>query len=188
MAKGKSITRELVEEKAIQMAKENGIAGVTYNQLARELDIRPQSMYRYVANIREVHVIVIRAFLDEMTDALAEGIQNKPPLDTLRAFSENLYDISHEKPWYYEALDLLHQYDGLEELNGTLTRLAGLIQTPIRSLKPQEYARYTQLFMAVTIGYGHMGLTHFPLSSLRYDRDTYMQSMNEFIDKIFSPD
>lgn len=185
MARGKSITRELVAETAISMAKESGIDNVTYNQLARELGIRPQSMYRYVKNIREVRIIILRAFLDEMIEFLRKSLEGKQPKEALYIFSAQLYDFSRENPSYNESLELLHQYDIVGELQEQLNNLTTLVRVPIESLKPQEASRYTQLFMAVAIGYTHMGIAHASPTVLQYDRDTYLKSMREFIEKIF---
>lgn len=185
LAKGKSITQQLVAETAIAMARRDGIDSVTYNQLARELGIRPQSLYRYVKNIREVRVIILRAFLNEMIDFLRESLAGKDPKEALYIFSTQLYDFNRQNPSCNESLELLHKYDVLNDLQEQLNSLTSLVQTPIEALKPQEAARYTQLFMAVTIGYTHMGLAHSSPPGLQYDRNSYLKSMKEFIDALF---
>lgn len=185
MARGKAITKELVINKAIEMAQEGGIANVTYNQLARELDIRPQSMYRYVKNIKELRIILLKTFLNELVSALEKAMSGKAPADSLYAFSAELYDLCRQKPWFYESLEFMHSYGMLPELKKPLGDLTALVQSRVALLKKEDASRYTQLFMAATIGYAHMAFTPFFPESLRHDRNTYLKSMREFIDKIF---
>ncbi len=185
MARGKAITRELVIEKAIEMAQERGIENVTYNQLARELNIRPQSMYRYVKNIKEVKIILLRTFLTELVTALQHAAAEKSPKESLLAFSTELYDQCHRNSCYYESLEMMHTYGMQPELKEPLGNLTDIVESQVKLLKPEETARYTQLFMATTIGYAHMAISPFFPKNLRHSRDTYIKSMKEFIDKIF---
>lgn len=185
MARGKSITRERTIQKALEMARRDGIENVTYNQLARELGIRPQSLYRYVENIREVRVIIVRTFLNEMVDALKEKMAGKPPAEALYAFSEGLYDLTHQNPCYFESLEVVHRYGLLADIVETMDALLKLIEAPIEALKPEETGRYTQLFMAMNIGYMHMGVTRSFPKKLPDNREVYLKSVKELIEKIF---
>ncbi len=66
MARKASLTTEVVVAKATEIVKESGFNALSYRGLARALNVQPQTLYRYVANIEELQVQVILTFLDEL--------------------------------------------------------------------------------------------------------------------------
>lgn len=188
MGRGKLLSTEIVLNKAFEVAKANGIATVTYNGLARELDIRPQSMYRYVKDIKELRVWLLSHFLEELVVKIGATMENLPPIQALRAFAVTMYDECHANPWYYETFELMHSYEVIEELRQPLLALGNLVQVPMEQLEGQtaDAARHTQLFVAVNLGYAQMSMTKFAPISLQDDREGFVRSIDEFIEKILS--
>lgn len=188
MGRGKLLSTEIVLNKAFELAKADGIASVTYNGLARELDIRPQSMYRYVKDLKALRVWLLSHFLDELVKKIAGAMGQLPPAQALRAFAVAMYDECHANPWYYETFQLMHSYDVIEELQQPLLDLGSLVQTPMEELegKTPEALRHTQLFVAVNLGYAQMSMTRFAPTSLRDDREVFVQSIDDFIARVLS--
>lgn len=186
MARGKSLSREIVLNKAVELAKTDGIDSVTYNRLARELDIRPQSMYRYVSNLKELQVFLIYGFLSEMVEKIENAIAGLEPIEVLRTFAIKFYDEYHENSCYHESFELMHRYEIVNELTEPLSFFTSLIQKQMELLgkSPEAAIRYVQLFMALNIGYTHMEImTDFP-SCHKDNRKMFEQSINEFVDKM----
>lgn len=183
MARGKLLSTEIVLNKAYEMARENGIASVTYNGLARELEIRPQSMYRYVKDLKTLRVWLLSRFLDELVERIGTAMAGLSPTRALRAFAVTMYDECHTNPRYYETFELMHSYDSVEDLRPSLLALCALIQEPMERLggQSQDTMRHIQLFVAVNLGYAQMSMTHFPPISLRDDREAFVRSIEEFI-------
>ena len=84
MPKGTPLSTEAVVAKAMEMARADGIDSVGYNGLARELGIKPQSMYRYVANLRELRVHLLRANLGALVEEIEAATSGLPPAKALR--------------------------------------------------------------------------------------------------------
>ena len=183
MPRGKQLTTQIVLERAFELACVNGIGSITYNGLARELDIRPQSMYRYVKDIRELRVWLLSEFLAELVEKIDAAMKSHSPAQALRQFSLTMYDECHANPRYYETFELMHSYEIIPDLREPLISLAGLVQKPMEELKGQtsDAMRHTQLFVAVNLGYAQMAMTRFIPTSLQDDRDMFIRSIDEFI-------
>lgn len=186
MPRGKSLSTQAVMDRAFELARARGIDSITYNGLARELDIRPQSMYRYVPDIKALRVALLGGFLNELVDKISASTAALSPKDALRTFAVTLYDECHVHPYYYEAFELMHRYGLVSELQPALTRLVNLIQQPLSEIKsePNEVMRYTQLIMAVILGYAQMAKTAFIVESLADNRDSYVCSIEDFIENM----
>ena len=186
MSRKEPLSTETVLKKAFELAKANGTDSVTYNGLARELGIRPQSMYRYVADIKTLRTALLSSFYDELIAALSAAASGLDPKGALRAFAVGMYDECHTHPWYYETFELMHRYDLVKELREPLIRLARLVQAPMEELKGQgpEAARLTQLFVAINLGYAQMSMTQFIPQSLADSREMFIRSVEGFIETL----
>ena len=186
MPRGKSLSTEIVLDKAFEMARRDGIDGVSYNGLARALDIRPQSLYRYVPDVKALRVALLGGFLNELVDSISRATEGLPPKEALCAFAVAIYDECHACPCYYEAFDLMHSHSLIPELREPLTRLVSLVQRPVSQVvdDPAEAGRYTQLIMAAILGYAQMSKTEFIVESLADNREAYVRSVEEFIQNI----
>ena len=116
MPRKSNYSTEIVLDNAIEMAREGGIDSVTYNGLARELGMRPQSMYRYVPDLKTLRVALLGGFLNELVDKIADATEGLAPVDALRTFAVALYDECHANRCYYESFALMHRYEIIEYL------------------------------------------------------------------------
>ena len=184
MEKKGSLSKEAVLDKAFELAKEKGTDSVSYNGLARELGIKPQSMYRYVPDIKTLRVSLLSRFLEELVERIGASMQGLSPKEKLKAFAVSMYDEGHEHPWYYESFDLMHRYDIVSDLKEPLMKLAMLVQEPMAELvkDPKEAGRLTQLFVAINLGYYQMSVTQFIPVSLSDSREMFVKSIDEFLE------
>lgn len=183
MPRETTLSRETVLSKALEIAQREGFGAVGYNGLARELGIRPQSMYRYVSNLRELRAGMLEACLGELANELEGMIEGLEPIDALRTFAVGLYDACHQHPLYYQAFSLMHQYDVVSELEGPLTAITDLPWRQFTQLyeDPATAARRQQLFMAINLGYAQMSMTPFFPAPLRDNRDTFVAAIDEVL-------
>ena len=183
MPRTTTLSRDAVLQCALEMAQQNGLDAVGYNGLARELGIRPQSMYRYVSNITDLRLLMIRTLLDELVAEIGEAIEGFEPREALRSFAIALYDACHARPLYYQALTLMHEYGLVEDLREQLTGLVGLTSESFAALDPDPAtaARHQQLFMAINLGYAQMSMTEFLPPSLRDDRTAFAVSIEQAV-------
>lgn len=183
MPRETTLSREAVIAKALEMAERDGIAEVGYNGLARELGIRPQSMYRYVANLRELRAGMLKTCLVELAEKLTCMVEGLDPIDALRAFAVGLYDTCHENPLYYQAFSLMHQFDLVSDLEEPLTAITDLPWAQFCRLyeDPATAARRQQLFMAINLGYAQMSMTPFFPAPLHDNRDAFVAAIDEVL-------
>ena len=130
MPRKSNYSTEIVLDKAIELAREGGIDSVTYNGLARELGMRPQSMYRYVPDLKALRVALLGGFQNELVDKIAGATEGLAPVDALRTFAVALYDECHANRCYYESFALMHRYE-IRRLQGKLKE-KGLTMVPLR--------------------------------------------------------
>jgi AcrR family transcriptional regulator len=69
MKKG-TLTRLAVLQQAEMIVAQDGFAKLTYNGLARQCGVKPQSLYRYVANIADVKSGVIGLYIQQLTESI----------------------------------------------------------------------------------------------------------------------
>ena len=186
MPRKSTLSTQIVLDRAFALANENGLDAVTYNGLARELGIRPQSMYRYVSDLKELRAALLTRFLDELTTTIGRKMEGLEPIDALRTYAVTMYDECHANPRYYETFERMHTYEIIPELHEPLLALVELVQNPMAKFKgtTAEAARLTQLFVAVNLGYAQMAMTAFIPTSLADDRAMFIRSIDEFLEKI----
>ena len=186
MPRKSNYSTQIVLDKAFELARERGIDSVTYNGLARELGMKPQSMYRYVPDLGQLRVALLSGFLNELMDKIAGATEGLAPVDALRTFAVMHYDECHANRCYYESFALMHRYEIIEDLREPLTRQAELLRKPLAQIirDESEVNRYTQLMMAVILGYAQMAQKAFVVESLADNREAYVKSIEEFINGV----
>ena len=68
------LTRETVLQQAETIVAQNGFSKLTYNGLARQCGVKPQSLYRYVDNIADVKSGVISLYIQQLTANIASQL------------------------------------------------------------------------------------------------------------------
>ena len=180
------LSTQVVLDRAFALANENGLDAVTYNGLARELEIRPQSMYRYVRDLKELRTALLTRFIKELTAKIGDKMAGLESTAALRAYAVTMYDECHANPRYYETFERMHAYEIIPELREPLLALAELVERPMAAIKgtEAEAARLPQLFVAVNLGYAQMAMTAFIPTSLADDRAMFVRSIDEFLEKV----
>ena len=72
-------TRSEILDHALQIMAEDGVAGLTMASLARAMDIRPPSLYKYYPSLLAVYDALFRRGQLANLEALRDGMRNAPP-------------------------------------------------------------------------------------------------------------
>ena len=72
-------TRSEILDHALQIMAEDGVAGLTMARLARAMDIRPPSLYKYYPSLLAVYDALFRRGQLANLEALREGMRNAAP-------------------------------------------------------------------------------------------------------------
>ncbi len=124
MKKGQ-LTRQIILDKAFELACNHGIDEITYNGVAKAIGIAPQSMYRYIENIEDLKTSIIFQYIHELLlnieqktegysriESLSQGIQALISFKVSNlSFADLFRDILKYKdnPSINEALENLRQ-------------------------------------------------------------------------------
>ncbi|MBC1563451.1 TetR/AcrR family transcriptional regulator [Listeria booriae] len=157
--KRRGLTREVVLEKALEIAYQKGFRELTYNGLARELAVQPQSLYRWVSNIADVKSSVLANYLGSLVDALQAELENYSGKEALvifaKRFSEFVEADSMDRFNVIDILSGLTEYGDIEIVNEVLVNLRELGLKSVRELTKDSAKTHLNelLFLNVVIGY-----------------------------------
>jgi AcrR family transcriptional regulator len=100
------LSTERVVRAAAELADAEGLEAVTASTLARELGVRPASLYSHVASTADLRTRVALLALAEMADAAADALAGRAGPDALRAFADAYRGYAHRHPGRYAATRL----------------------------------------------------------------------------------
>ncbi|WP_347551575.1 TetR-like C-terminal domain-containing protein [Pseudalkalibacillus hwajinpoensis] len=102
-AKGK-ITQDLIICEALQIADCEGVAAVTMATLARQLSIKPPSLYNHFAGLDQIRKGMALLAMNHMFDKLVTGTAGKNQgNEKIHALSESYISFAREHPGMYES-------------------------------------------------------------------------------------
>ncbi|MBC6310078.1 TetR/AcrR family transcriptional regulator [Listeria sp. FSL L7-1582] len=157
--KRRGLTREIVLEKALEITYQKGFRDLTYNGLARELSVQPQSLYRWVSNIADVKSSVLATYLGSLVDALQAELENYSGKEVLEIFAKRFSEfVEADSIDRFNVLDILSgltEYGHIETVNEVLLNLRELALKPVRELTKDPASAHLNelLFLNVVIGY-----------------------------------
>ena len=92
-----------IRHAACELANENGIEGLSMNDLARALKIRAPSLYSHVAGIAEVKRLLTLYGLQELEREAARATIGKAGADAVRALLNAHRNFARKNPGVYAA-------------------------------------------------------------------------------------
>lgn len=88
------------------LADREGLPAVTVSAVAREVEVKPASLYAHVAGSEALRVEVALLALEELADAMAEAVAGRSGRDALAAVAETLRDYARRHSGRYAACRL----------------------------------------------------------------------------------
>ncbi|GAY73987.1 TetR/AcrR family transcriptional regulator [Lentilactobacillus kosonis] len=94
VVKHAKLSKELIEDAAIKLVKEQGFDNLSYRGLARSLEVSPQSLYPYVDNLSQLEVMVIVHYLNSLIDELQDNLIGVSGREALEEYAKVFYSFT----------------------------------------------------------------------------------------------
>jgi AcrR family transcriptional regulator len=89
---------------AVKLANKKGYRELTLGNLARQLDIKPPSLYKHVASLDDLQDALGIIAAEALTTELAPAMEIQNPQQALRAACDIYRGFAHKKPGLYASL------------------------------------------------------------------------------------
>ncbi len=155
MARKASLTTEVVVAKATEIVKESGFNALSYRGLARALNVQPQTLYRYVANIEELQVQVILTFLDELIQYTQSQVIGFSGNQAILKFAQAVLTYSNHKLTLTSLLSTSADISDKREIKAKLMALRELPAVILKrqSSKQIDASGRVQMLMSLILGF-----------------------------------
>jgi AcrR family transcriptional regulator len=103
-------TARAIVEEAWRLAEENGLAGISVGDLARRMQMRPQSLYTYFPSKHAIYDRMYREGFGELLarirkfDATDGSSRYEDPVEVLAEAAEDFVDFAAERPSRYQLM------------------------------------------------------------------------------------
>ncbi|WP_421383789.1 TetR/AcrR family transcriptional regulator [Bacillus salacetis] len=97
------LTRTKIMETAGEMADHNGIDSVTIANLAKELKIRPPSLYNHIKGLNELRTVMAVHGLNSLYHEIKSASEGKEGDDAVQALGASYLSFARRHPGLYEA-------------------------------------------------------------------------------------
>ncbi|MCD7113243.1 TetR/AcrR family transcriptional regulator [Limosilactobacillus agrestis] len=136
MKRGK-LSREVAISEAVKIVQEKGINGLTYNGLARALEIQPQSLYRYLKNITDAKSEVIAAIINKWINDVNNKLKQYSGKEYLKQFA--IYFLNSQSDILNtEVLTALSKYNQITCVQTAIKNLHALPANVIKSITKNQ--------------------------------------------------
>ncbi|MTV81474.1 TetR/AcrR family transcriptional regulator [Secundilactobacillus folii] len=175
------LSREIILEQALKIASKSGLNKVTYNGLAREVGIQPQSMYRYLNNLADVRGGTLALYIEKLTTALSQLELPHSGKEALHQLSVDFIQFTQSGIPFSDMVSGIATYGQDSHVQDALAGLRSLFTPIIQSLTsdPQQAAANAELLIEFIIG--HLGLM-----SVRRNTEQQQRQFEANIDRLLS--
>ncbi|WP_125982646.1 TetR/AcrR family transcriptional regulator [Loigolactobacillus iwatensis] len=175
------LTRQIVLDQALQMASEQGFSQVTYNGLARELGVQPQSLYRYVVNIADVKAGVVAEYIKHLIVSLHKKLLPYSGKEALRQFAIHFISYGQTSIPFAEMISGLTEYGHTPQVVEQLMDLRKISVTIISSITsgPDDVNENEELFLNFIIG--NLALVTMGSLEVIHDQKIFMENVDRVL-------
>ncbi|WP_125982718.1 TetR/AcrR family transcriptional regulator [Loigolactobacillus iwatensis] len=157
MARKAKLSTEIVINKALEIAQAGDFNALSYRGLARELNVQPQTLYRYVANIEELQIKVVLIFLDQLIAFVQNAVIGLSGQEAILAFVKAAFDFSQDNHAFNSMLSLIGKINKQDEILAKLMALRDIPTTIVRRNNGNEDAnkvqQHVQILMSLIFGF-----------------------------------
>jgi len=104
------LTKEIVIQKAAELANAQGLSAVTVTTLSEYLGIRKPSLYYHVASTDEVIEGIMVYGWQYVSRNLVERVTSEEPEEAIRQYAHEIYNFSINNPGVFEAMLWYNKY------------------------------------------------------------------------------
>lgn len=152
MAKVRVLNKEKVVQAAVHLVEKSGTDALTLPNLARQLNIRSQSLYNYVSNRHELLDLVGGSMIHELQHAATDHIIGLSGMDALSSLADFIREYSLSHPAIRQIMVRLHDQSDKSSLNQAISNFLNLVN----QLKKQSDAKYfpsPHIYLGAIFGY-----------------------------------
>lgn len=104
------LTREILVEKAAQVANEQGISNVNIKTLAEYIGIKPPSLYKYIDGIEELFEEMMLHGWKLLEEQLYKDVIGKSGDDAVKAMCDAYYTFAVNNPGVFASMENYNRY------------------------------------------------------------------------------
>lgn len=152
MAQLRNLNKQKVIQAACSLVESQGVSALTLPKLARQLNIRSQSLYNYVANRHELLDLVGGAMISEMQRQATDHIIGLSGLRALCSLADFIREYALSHPAIRNIMVSLHDQSEKSSLNDAIGNFLQLVN----KLKSQSHANYfpsPHIYLGAIFGY-----------------------------------
>ncbi|MBQ0837032.1 TetR/AcrR family transcriptional regulator [Lactiplantibacillus pentosus] len=149
-----TLTRLAVLQQAEALVAQDGFSKLTYNGLARQCGVKPQSLYRYVANIADVKSGVIGLYIQQLIERIQTQLHEETGQNALLHGAELFLTEAHNGISFIDMIAGIVEYGENEQVRTQITALRSLFGQYIIEIttNPAQATSNEQLFFEAFIG------------------------------------
>ncbi|MNO19984.1 Bacterial regulatory protein, tetR family [compost metagenome] len=137
------IDSHLILKAVIEIADQQGANAVTISSVAKELGIRPPSLYNHVSGLDELKKMLALYALDQLYHCISDAVEGKEGETAIRDFAVSYISYAREHPGLYEAAQFAPSAED-REVSEASHRIVGLVLKLLQSYHlPEEQALHT---------------------------------------------
>lgn len=155
MARKASLSTDIVIQKAFEIVQKGDFNDLSYRGLARELNVQPQTLYRYVANLEELQIKVVLVFLDQLIDYTQDAVIGLSGEEAILAFARATFDFSQQNHALNSMLTLVSKIKNHDQIAAKLMELR---EVPTKILQRSDgdsnkLRQHVQILMSLIFGF-----------------------------------
>jgi len=157
------LTKEKVIDSALSLANSQGLEQLSLKDLAKELNIKPPSLYNHVRNIAELRLEIHRRGLEELNKVLPKAIMGLSGEAALRALATSYRQFAKEQPaLFFASLDTVEDKPDLHDIGGQLLEVFSAVfksfdlegESVIHAIRTYRAALTGFIFLELQGGFG----------------------------------
>ncbi|MNW35447.1 hypothetical protein D3C74_124430 [compost metagenome] len=133
----------IVMKAVINIADQHGAGAVTIASVAKELGIKPPSLYNHISGLDELKKKLAIYAMDELHHYIAQAVKGKNGEAAIHDFAISYISYAREHPGLYEATQFAPEGEDAE-INEASYRIVSLVMDLLQSYHlPQKQALHT---------------------------------------------
>lgn len=152
------ISRDAILEQGLAMASQDGLGSITYNGLARQMGIQPQSMYRYLSNIADVKAGIVALYIQKLIAFLQEQLGDQTGKAALHQLAVQFIRFTQSGIPFTDMVWGISVYGTHPEVNQVMVQLRAMTRELVRGVTTDSDMVEANTGLLLEFMVGHLGL------------------------------
>jgi len=152
------LTKEKVIDAALNLANTQGLEQLSLKDLAKELNIKPPSLYNHVRNIAELRLEIHRKGLEELNQILPKAIMGLSGIAALKALAISYRQFAKEQPaLFFASLDTVEDKPEFHDIGQNLLEVFSAVFQSFE-LEGESVIHAIRIYRAALTGFIYLEL------------------------------